>query len=158
MMDESPVPVPRKKRLLIERFTKHIYHLLPYEGGCWLWTGAKYRDGYGEFNHKGRPTAAHRWAYEHFYGAIPQGLHIDHLCRVRGCVNPWHLEAVTQAENNRRGRRLESTPTHCWQGHERTPENSYIYSSYGRRCKECKLEAVRKRRVSEAERNAAAGR
>jgi hypothetical protein len=59
-------------------------------------------------------TTDHRLAYEEAYGPIPAGLHIDHLCRVRNCINPEHLEAVTQAENNRRA---AATRTHCQRGH-----------------------------------------
>jgi len=69
---------------------------------CWLWTVATTTAGYGEFQVNKKTVYAHRWAYEHFKGLIPIGLHIDHLCFVRHCVNPQHLEAVTLAENNRR--------------------------------------------------------
>lgn len=72
--------------------------------GCWNWTGTL-RGGYSVFNHKNikyRTAAGHRWSYEHFKGAIPEGLTIDHLCCNTRCVNPDHLEAVTQSENSRR--------------------------------------------------------
>ena len=74
--------------------------------GCWLWTGGLEEKGYAVLckpNWKGH-RAAHRFSYETFVGPIPDGLQIDHKCRVRSCVNPDHLEPVTSAENNRRSR------------------------------------------------------
>lgn len=73
--------------------------------GCWEWTAHIARNGYGRFQLKGAPVGAHRFAYEAVKGPIPEALHLDHLCRVRHCVNPAHLEAVTCAVNIRRGTR-----------------------------------------------------
>jgi len=77
--------------------------------GCWLWIGPVAPNGYGHYRPHGhgrpRMVAAHRALYELEKGAIPPGLQIDHLCRVRSCVNPAHLEAVTASENQRRWRR-----------------------------------------------------
>lgn len=72
------------------------------EGGCWLWTGTRNRGGYGDFRMPEGPRRAHRLAYENLVGPIPEGLELDHLCRVRNCVNPQHLEPVTRSENARR--------------------------------------------------------
>lgn len=77
----------------------------PLPGVCWNWIGAADDLGYGRFKPAGRPLiGSHRYGYESIVGAIPSGLHIDHLCRNPRCVNPDHLEPVTQAENNRRAR------------------------------------------------------
>lgn len=79
---------------------------------CWGWVGYVTPNGYGMVGDGRRVTYAHRLAYELYVGPIPPGLHIDHLCRERRCVRPDHLEAVTQAENNRRAwvaRRAEAS-------------------------------------------------
>lgn len=103
--------------------------------GCHHWVGPTYRRGYGEFYSEGARYAAHRVAYTWWRGPIPDGLVIDHLCRIPGCVNPEHLEAVTNAENVRRGARGE-LKTHCVNGHPLTPDN--LYPTPGRRaCKTC---------------------
>ena len=94
------------------------------DDGCWLWTGAfitppKGRhDRYGLAIHRSLPkrkTMAHRAVYEHLVGPIPEGFQLDHLCRVRECVNPAHLEPVTQQENIRRGE--VATKAECVNGH-----------------------------------------
>lgn len=85
--------------------------------GCWLWTGTIAPNGYGYFAIKGRSQQAHRVAYELLVGPIPDGLDLDHLCRVRACVNPDHLEPVTRSENNRRGfeaRKAEAIAAGTW--------------------------------------------
>lgn len=90
------------------------------EPPCWIWTGApsgpgaNHGDGYGLFSLRGRRLWAHRMSYELYVGPIPDGMQIDHLCRVRMCVNPAHPEAVTQRENLRRG---SASRTHCRRGH-----------------------------------------
>lgn len=72
---------------------------------CWLWAGQIKENGYGTFHlFRGKKVYAHRYMYEAYRGPIPEGLQIDHLCRVKNCVNPWHLEPVTAAENLRRSR------------------------------------------------------
>lgn len=107
-------------------------------GACWLWTGAKDRDGYGQFKvggRRGQAVGAHRWAYLHWIGPIEDGLKLDHLCRVPCCVNPVHLEPVTNRENICRG--LSSSPITCRNGHFRTPENTLIRPDGTRYCREC---------------------
>lgn len=109
--------------------------------GCWDWQLTKTSQGYGRKTVKGVKQFAHRLYYEKFVGPIPEGLSIDHLCRNPSCVNPAHLEPVTHQENMRRTRR-----SHCRNGHEFTPENTYVNPSSGsRNCRVCMTETARRR-------------
>ena len=111
--------------------------------GCWYWNGYIGAKGYGYFKAKGpQPILAHRYSYELHKGPIPDGLEVDHVCRVRHCVNPQHLELVTHAENLRRGDMFDigsinRTKTHCPHGHEYTEANTY-YDKKGRQCRACR--------------------
>lgn len=107
-------------------------------GGCLLWTGAKQRSGYGQLDVSGRRISVHRIAYEAFKGGIPEGLEIDHLCRVRNCVNPHHLEAVPHIENLRRALHARVPQTHCKWNHALTPENVVRRKDGRNQCRECK--------------------
>jgi len=113
--------------------------------GCWLWTAATYKKtGYSQFKKSGKVFLGHRVSYEVFVGPIPVGLCIDHLCRVRHCVNPAHLEPVTGKENLRRGL-LGVLLTHCPQGHAYDEKNTY-HGKKGRQCRSCAREAGRRKR------------
>ena len=102
---------------------------------CWLWTAAKNKRGYGRFKVAGDLMVyAHRYSYELASGPIPDGMTVDHLCFQPSCVNPSHLEAVTQAENTRRYHR---TYDHCPRGHAYTPDNLVSCYLPRRRCKAC---------------------
>lgn len=111
----------------------------PQLGPCWIWTGCL-KDGYGQFPH-GNGSKAHRFACELAGKALPENLEPDHLCRVRACVRPEHLEPVTHRVNTLRG----SSPaannarkTHCVHGHEFTPENMKIEHYGGRSHRKCR--------------------
>lgn len=103
---------------------------------CWLWEGAK-SDGYGHMWVGSGYSVAHRVAYELLVGPIPVGLDLDHLCRVRACVNPEHLEPVTRRENLQRGYGHNLRVTHCPRGHEYTAENTRVSKLGQRHCREC---------------------
>jgi hypothetical protein len=110
---------------------------------CWIWTGLLGDGGYGRAYDPGtqRTVAAHRASYEAFIGPIPDGLVIDHLCRNRACVNPTHLEPVTQRVNVLRGEgptAERARRTHCKEGHPLSGDNLYIHPTRGHRsCKAC---------------------
>lgn len=107
--------------------------------GCWLWLGKLSASGYGNVTHGGRNLMAHRLAYETFVGPIPSGLELDHLCVTPCCVNPDHLEPVTQAENLRRATMRR---THCKHGHEYTPVNTRVRPDGARACRACARSAA----------------
>ncbi len=110
--------------------------------GCWLWLGYTNTHGYGHFyvNPEQRVRPAHCIAYELLVKPIPPGLELDHLCRVRSCVNPAHLDPVTGEENVRRGEAgiNNEIKTHCPRGHEYNAQNTYNSPTAGRICRACK--------------------
>jgi hypothetical protein len=119
---------------------------------CWTWIGTTDRDGYGKIVVHGQWISAHRFAYEALRAEIPAGLQIDHLCRNRACVNPWHLEPVTHRVNQwRRNFSLDGRPlhsdTHCPSGHARNEVNLYVSAGGVRSCRACNRAAQRRRRA-----------
>lgn len=116
----------------IERFFAKIDFVS--QAPCWIWIGCINRNGYGAFRRIGYSQPAHRSSWELLVGVIPIGLTIDHLCKVRACVNPDHLEPVTLAENIQRFTR---TIINCPQGHPYIPGNTKITSHGARACREC---------------------
>lgn len=145
-------PIVRVERRLI---TVDRGYLTP----CRIWPGATNGMGYGQVtvgsktDGSKRPKYVHIIAWEHCLGPVPEGLELDHLCRQPDCAEVTHLEAVTHAENVRRGVGIEraaacrASRTHCKNGHEYTPENTYRWTGGGggaRRCKTCRSEAARR--------------
>lgn len=130
--------MPKIRKPALERF-EALFVPEPMSG-CWLWTGYTLM-GYGVFydNETKKTVGAHRFAYTHFKGQIPEGLCLDHLCRNRSCCNPDHLEAVTHEENIMRGvgfGAINARKTHCQRGHEYSPENTRIKGN-SRECRKC---------------------
>lgn len=112
------------------------------EDGCWAWTGGLGSQGYGNIIDDAKKRIyAHRFSYSMFRGDIPPGLELDHLCRVRRCVNPDHLEVVTRKVNSDRGfgpSGINSRKTHCIRGHPFDAANTAIYIRNGRQIRQCK--------------------
>lgn len=151
----KPGPKPLTKADFDERWVEDA-------DGCWIWHGSVNEiNGYGYFKH----DTAHRWAYRYYVGEVQDGLHLDHTChrpelckdspcKHRRCVNPEHLEAVTQQENNRRGNGVSGEAfrkTHCKYGHEFTEENTMWELGRKdvrtRRCRACKRRREREGRI-----------
>lgn len=114
---------------------------------CWLWKASKCARGYAQTTFLGRRMMAHRAVYIFLKGPIPDGMTLDHLCRVRNCVNPGHLEPVTNKVNTLRGNNpcaQRARQTHCKRGHALSGDNLET-DSFGRHCKTCHRERERDR-------------
>lgn len=132
------------RRPLIDRMMEKIR---TDADGCWVWVGARCggkHSRYGMIKNNGKPLMAHRASYEAHVGPIANGLVIDHLCRNTFCINPAHLEAVTQQENVLRG--AGAMKPHCPHGHDMSGDNLRIQktkSSSRRICATCHVEQNR---------------
>lgn len=125
-----PVPAEYELRVTVDGGT-----------GCWIWTGPLDTHGYGQARVTGRTAIAHRVVYTAIIGEIPAGLELDHLCRVRACVNPHHLEPVTHRENVLRVEgvaAIAATAETCPQGHPYSGRNLLVFSDGKRRCRACR--------------------
>lgn len=147
MPDPTPTTLPAS-------FWERV-DFLSSDHGCWLWTAAIANGGYSSFYWRKRRWTAHRLSYAEAYGPIPPGLEVDHLCRVRHCVNPSHLEAVTSRENVLRGISPAADAarrTACSHGHSLTdPENVYPpvpSRPRARNCKTCARDRARAQRAA----------
>jgi hypothetical protein len=135
--------------MLPERFTKKI--VVTVDGGCWVWTAAKNNQGYGVLTVGSRRLGtkrvvlAHRFSYESEVGAIPDGMELDHLCHRPICVNPNHLRPKDHSGNMQNSR--SALKQFCKNGHERTPENTYVRKDRcgQKQCKVCNVEKNRRR-------------
>ncbi len=131
----------RKTRPALDRF--HEKYVVDDETGCWVWTAARGRDGYGRLWVDGKSVLAHRFAYDQFVGPIPDGLVLDHLCRNRACCNPEHLRVCTHRENILATGALSpsavhSRQTHCIHGHPFDAANTYLRPNGKRDCRACR--------------------
>lgn len=130
----------------IERLMRKI-ELVPFTT-CWIWTGACFSNGYGNVKvpNQRKNQVAHRAVYEEIKGPVDKSLVLDHLCKNKFCVNPDHLEAVSQKENLdragtidklRKAAKIRGQKLNCKRGHELSGANLYIQSNGGRRCLAC---------------------
>ena len=140
-----------KPRPLHERFAAHV----EWTPTCWIWRGNVHSSGYGHIREHGRGyrvLRAHRVSYEIHNGPIPEGLVLDHLCRNTRCVNPDHLEAVTQYENMLRGEAPAAKAARrdtCINGHPYTEATTEVYRGY-RYCLVCRKVNRRHRWLTKA--------
>lgn len=139
------VPQRRNRRRPVA--DRLLARIVVTDSDCWEWQGSR-NNGYGFIRVDYRLVGAHRVSYQEFVGEIPAGLTLDHLCRNPPCINPAHLEPVTNAENIRRSAVLR---THCVRGHLLAGDNLYPSSvRRGRRvCRPCNQERSRLQRQAE---------
>lgn len=134
----------RRKTRGLSTESRFWFYVMPEpNSGCWLWTGTMDDKGYGKLWNGTRGMLAHQYGYSLFRGPVPLGLVLDHKCRVRCCVNPDHLRAVTQRINARENSighaAVNAAKTRCSKGHEFTPENTILRARGWRGCRQCKL-------------------
>jgi len=119
---------------------ERVYSKIEKTKNCWIWKGTINSQGYGVAWFNGKLHRAHRLIYEWERETIPQGMVADHICRIRNCVNPDHIEIITNGANVLRGvsqSAVNSRKKFCIRGHKFTPENTYSYTRGWRCCKTC---------------------
>ncbi len=153
MDKEQDRKTKHKPRAIVPPEVRFWRYVDKNDSGCWLWTASLNKWGYGQLyagslnGKRLTPFIAHRFSYQLNVGPIPEGLDLDHLCRVRSCVNPDHLEPVTRRENIVRGIGFcaeNAKKTHCANGHPYDDENTRITKNGWRRCSACNRENARK--------------
>jgi hypothetical protein len=161
---ERRMTVPTKRRpepreATVERWLARVRK--EPNGGCWLWPGSLDSKGYAHTGYsidgKTYDARLHQLFYTRFAGPVGEGLELDHLCRVRACCNPDHLEAVSHQENTRRGEAgglrnrgpvwENSQKSHCKNGHPFDEANTYRTKNGNRRCRACNREEKRERKA-----------
>ncbi len=140
----------RNKRFSEEERIRILWSRVEITHTCWLYRGKlNPTAGYAHVNWSDSARWVHRIFYEWQFGPIPKGLQIDHLCRVRHCVNPWHMEAVTPRVNTFRGKSVSvvnAAKTHCPHGHEYNEKNTFRDSVGQRHCRICGMLNARRYR------------
>jgi hypothetical protein len=145
MADSSDRPDDSAQRWTLSDLPWRLASHFVEDAGHWRWTAAKDRDGYGQYGYRmpgdiHRRHRVHRLVFQLLVGPIPHGYVIDHLCHVRACAYPAHLEAVTINENSRRSS-SNQRQDYCVKGHPLMDANLYVQPSTGQRsCRECRLE------------------
>lgn len=118
-----------------------LSRIVKLNNGCWFYSGYKQKKGYGMMSAWGQLQGAHRISFKIFKGKIPIRKFLDHLCRNPSCVNPEHLEVVTNKENVLRGigvSAINKRKTKCINGHDFTKKNTLITKSGKRQCRKCR--------------------
>lgn len=131
---------PAFEAVIVGDHERRFWTKVKFSDSCWLWTGTLNSYGYAKFQIGGRSIGGHRFSYELLVGPIPPHRELDHLCRVRSCVNPAHLEPVTARENQRRGWSpvgINARKTRCLAGHPFDAANTRVRPGGSRVCREC---------------------
>lgn len=137
----KPVELTAFQLTLPESLPRHLRRRIVRDGDCWIASGAESHGRYQSVSIDNRSVLVHRFVYQALVGPIPDGFQIDHLCRVRWCVNPAHLEAVPPHVNNSRSTSMSAVrarQTECVNGHQLSGDNLYIRpDGRGRQCRAC---------------------